>query len=1022
MAQFYDDLSNAVPSIPYPAFQARISRSGDTVAVQNDGTYGKYLAIAKGATAGSLAVAWGLLDGAQDVELLVRFRMTGSSPTSGRYGILYGRYDGNSEASTRGYAATFTPASSVPSIILNEDSFGTVNFANFSWSNNTMYWARMRINGNQQQFKIWPDGSNEPSSWLLDSTYSGPSIASPYSGIGNFTANSTMQVFYISAGTNGDTAPLAKKVHQTANATIVRPLYANGYEYRRKLTVNSSMVAGSDTNYVSLIDVTDSDLAIEGFGGKVHRNPLLDIRFEDLSGAKLPHEIQTYDDFNGRVVAWVNIPSLSTTTEIFMYYGKDLVPSDSDPVNWGSLNISGIMAGFGESDITAVRNSNSVAYNYNFGELESYTKVLKDAYGNSLTLNDNAGENSGQESGSAWYGYLMYHTSATAGRFSVTAATRANFKLVTYQSGQWKYDTNSALANFTPAAGDLLVARIKWGGSAGFECFQPFRAGEEDLVNLWLYSRWEAVWHLDDAPDGDANYFEQSDKGWYSHTGSSWGSMNAGDSVPGKIGNAVDLDGVNDYIVITSPGAADVTNSIAQRMAGRTDFGISGWFKTTSTTTNKLLLAVNTGTGGNVLLLWMTADGRVGIAGQGADQFSDISYNDGQWHMFHYSRAGSAQSMWIDGVEKVYRSGYNYTLSANDRWSFGQEWDTNTASDFFPGQIDEYRIGSRLAAATRLTDYQNQNNPTSFWSVSAEQVPYTIEHINRTANARIKRIDSLDQSANARIERAESIDQLANGYITRVDHIDQTANATILRIFSVDQTANATIERIEKITQTANATIESFYFTASVSQSANATIERIEHIDQPANAHIERVEQLQQTANAFIEQQHTIDQSADARIERIESISQLAAAYITRVDHIDQTANAMIEYQRFIEQPVNARIERIRQLQQLADAYIRRIDQLHQSADARIERTEAISITANARIRNPSPDKRPQQWEDASTEQPAEWQSEDRAEQVWDQTADKPETQWQNGDETQEQQWSDTDNKQPTEWRRQFYD
>lgn len=208
MAKFFQTFDDGTLGQPYPGFTTKISRSGDSVNIQNDAALGrKFLQLFKGGTGGSLAVGWDVLNGAQDVEQLVLFKMNGAIPTTGRYGILLNRYDGNSEATTRGFAATFTPASSVPSIIINEDSVGTVHYTNYAWENNQLYWARFRVNGNDESFKIWKYGDDEPTAWTLSGTFAGSTIASPYSGLGNFQAWSNMLVYQISAGTGGDSAP-----------------------------------------------------------------------------------------------------------------------------------------------------------------------------------------------------------------------------------------------------------------------------------------------------------------------------------------------------------------------------------------------------------------------------------------------------------------------------------------------------------------------------------------------------------------------------------------------------------------------------------------------------------------------------------------------------------------------------------------------------------------------------------------------------------------------------------------------
>jgi hypothetical protein len=64
--------------------------------------------------------------------------------------------------------------------------------------------------------------------------------------------------------------------------------------------------------------VTDTDLA-----SKARPNGN-DIVFTDYFGQKLNHEIESYDPSSGHLVAWVLIPSLSSTedTALFLYYGN----------------------------------------------------------------------------------------------------------------------------------------------------------------------------------------------------------------------------------------------------------------------------------------------------------------------------------------------------------------------------------------------------------------------------------------------------------------------------------------------------------------------------------------------------------------------------------------------------------------------------------------------------------------------------------------------------------------------------
>jgi hypothetical protein len=95
--------------------------------------------------------------------------------------------------------------------------------------------------------------------------------------------------------------------------------YGACWQYRKKLTIDSSNVCADLTDFPALISFTgDSDLAAGA------QSDFDDVLFTSSSGTtKLSHEIEDYDSTNGDIVAWVKIPYLSSSsdTEIYMYYG-----------------------------------------------------------------------------------------------------------------------------------------------------------------------------------------------------------------------------------------------------------------------------------------------------------------------------------------------------------------------------------------------------------------------------------------------------------------------------------------------------------------------------------------------------------------------------------------------------------------------------------------------------------------------------------------------------------------------------
>ena len=159
--------------------------------------------------------------------------------------------------------------------------------------------------------------------------------------------------------------------------------------------------------------------------------------------------------------------------------------------------------------------------------------------------------------------------------------------------------------------------------------------------------------------------------------------------VDGFVGQAIFLDG-DDYVRMDGV-ADDVVNN---------DITMSAWVKTTDTGD---WFSVNTGTGGNVAL-FATENQRAAMYDSGYEGHSTTIVTDGEWHMLTYVRQGDTGYISVDGVQENSHEA-NFTFSADDRWSLGQEWDTDIPSDFLIGTIDEvyvYSVGLTEAEVAEL--------------------------------------------------------------------------------------------------------------------------------------------------------------------------------------------------------------------------------------------------------------------------------------------------------------------------------
>lgn len=187
---------------------------------------------------------------------------------------------------------------------------------------------------------------------------------------------------------------------------------------RKQIILNSDQVSGSDglINFPVLINISsDNELALEA------QTNGSDILFTLGDGTtKLAHEIESYNSSTGELLAWVNIPLLSSVadTYIFMYYGNDLVGSQE--------NISGTW----NSDFALVHHLQESPANDTAGHLDSTSNgnhaTPRNFVGDSNSSTDGVGKIDGANKFSTNTDYV--EVSTTQDYFGGTYTAQAWFK------------------------------------------------------------------------------------------------------------------------------------------------------------------------------------------------------------------------------------------------------------------------------------------------------------------------------------------------------------------------------------------------------------------------------------------------------------------------------------------------------------------------------------------------------------------------------------------------------------------
>ncbi|MFN0059451.1 MAG: DUF2341 domain-containing protein, partial [Planctomycetota bacterium] len=243
-------------------------------------------------------------------------------------------------------------------------------------------------------------------------------------------------------------------------------------------------------------------------------------------------------------------------------------------------------------------------------------------------------------------------------------------------------------------------------------------SNQQNATGVWS-SSYKGVWHLKEDPSGTAPQIADSTSN--ANNGTSAGSMTSGDQIAAKIDGGIDFDGIND--VIDCGSAASLDDQVPftfsawaypRTMGGQSDGRI---MHKGSTSARKQLQISSGGTDDFALLVdRATTDADA----EGDD--STATLNAWQYVCGTYD-ATDGPRVYVDGVEITYRSrdvGAGTTTSeAADNFRIGNRPGQDKGWD---GYLDEVRV-SNVVRSTGwfVTEYENQNTPSSFYTVASEE-------------------------------------------------------------------------------------------------------------------------------------------------------------------------------------------------------------------------------------------------------------------------------------------------------------
>jgi RHS repeat-associated protein len=168
----------------------------------------------------------------------------------------------------------------------------------------------------------------------------------------------------------------------TTSATSSQGWSVNGGFWNRRRTINidHTKVSGTSTlvNFPVVISNTDADFKTTTYGGYVASSTGADIFFTSADGSsKLNHEIESYTSTTGALTAWVQLPTVPTSTDtlLYMYYGNASSTNQQNKAATWDTNTKGVWH-FNNSLLDSTTNTNNGT---NFGSTNLPSGKIADA-------------------------------------------------------------------------------------------------------------------------------------------------------------------------------------------------------------------------------------------------------------------------------------------------------------------------------------------------------------------------------------------------------------------------------------------------------------------------------------------------------------------------------------------------------------------------------------------------------------------------------------------------------------------
>jgi hypothetical protein len=523
--------------------------------------------------------------------------------------------------------------------------------------------------------------------------------------------------------------------------------YNPAWNYRKKISIDHTEVDANLTDFPVLVSLSsDQDLSINA------QDNGDDILFTSSDGlTKLSHEIESFNKGNGELIAWVNIPVLSssTDTDIYLYYGNPACANQEDVTNVWDGNFKMVQHMDDAPPIAGgplYANDFETEVGFDYGSLNPVLSVGASKNGQyGIRGNGFKGyrracrqENSGRNV--VFESWVCPRNSDVTSLAAVcfgqqTSNERYGYQcLIDQRSGgvmqiRKNYDSSSPLAqSAVPINEDTWYwFRVTW-ETSGLITFELYDTALNLIMTISATDNTYTDGYYGVAAyqnaDWDDYYVEQFGIVSGTRTSDSTSHENDGTKrgtdepyvTTAKIGNGQNFDGNNDYINCGSATSLQVDY-----------ISVEAWVKFDTNTGKRVIASIDDGSNRRWGLYLL--DGSPYVLRFFVfvnDSYASPDYpwqpvTDTWYHIVAVKSADYVRT-YIDGVEV---GTPQYHPGVMDKDSMNLRIGVGSYPGYFDGVIDEVRISNiDRSAAWISTCFNNQSSPNTFYILGSESGKY----------------------------------------------------------------------------------------------------------------------------------------------------------------------------------------------------------------------------------------------------------------------------------------------------------